>query len=406
MQSVRLHCPWCGSNRRADLNPWCQACGGTLTANVERPFRLPSSARSLGDFATLLPVGRRLITLHEGGTPLIPLTRARPSADVYVKAEWMNPTGSFKDRGAAVGVSAALELGAAGVVCASTGNNAAAVSAYAARGGLPCIVTLPDDTARGKVAQASAHGARVIAVEGDFSEAYRLAERIREKTGWANLTSTFLNPYLTAAHRTISYELALDLDGDIGSIIVPIGAGPMLVGILDGLRQLKGGILRRWPVLVGVQASGCAPIARAFAVGANEVEAWPDVATGIAQSLKDPLRSYPADGTRTLRAVREAGGQVVAVDDVEILQALDDLATLEGMGCEPAGAAPLAALRRIDTASPLPRPVVLIGSGHLLKDPERHPRAAADHAHVRSDVDVGAIAAGIQISRARSSDIL
>jgi threonine synthase len=387
LELSRLTCAWCGADRAPDLHPWCRACAGSLSVRIEQPVRLPTEVQSLADFAPMLPVGREFISLGEGGTPLLPVARVRPSGDVFMKAEWMNPTGSFKDRGAAVAISAALGLGTPGIVCASTGNNGAAVSAYAARAGLPCLITVPAGTARGKVVQTLAHGAALVSIEGDFSDAYGLAERCREATGWANLTSTFVNPYMTSAHATIAYEIAMQLDGRIGSIIVPIGAGPMLVGIIDGLRQLERiRALTMWPVVVGVQAAGCSPIARAYSIGADRVDPWPGAPSSLAQSLNDPLRGYPADGTRTLRAVRTAGGGVVAVEDDEILRALEDLTTLEGVGCEPAGAAPLAALRRLDAVALLPRPVVLIVSGHLLKDPERHPLAGTDYIRVDPNV--------------------
>ena len=379
LAATRLVCPWCGASRSPDLYPWCRRCRGSLSAEVDRPLDLPAVARSLWDFAPLLPAGPVAVSLGEGATPLLPLHTLFPGDEVYAKAEWMNPTGSFKDRGAAVAVSAALALGAEGVVCASTGNNGAAVSAYAARAGLPCIVTLPVGTPPGKIVQARAHGGMVVEIPGTFSDAYQLAERIQEADGrWANLTSTFANPYMTAAHATITYEVWAALDERVGTMIVPIGAGPMLVGILDGAdRLLHAERISRLPIPVGVQAAGCAPIARAYARGQSEVTAWEGDCSGIAGSINDPLRGYPADGTRTLRAVQQARGMIHAVSDAEIVQAMRDLGRVEGIACEPTAAAPLAAFRALERTNPLPRPVVLIVSGHVLKDPMSQPECLA-----------------------------
>jgi threonine synthase len=360
--------------RTPDLYPHCRECGGSLRAEVTADGAPDDNARTLWDFAALLPAGEKQISLGEGGTPLLKLERLFPRDNVYVKAEWTNPTGSFKDRGSAVAMSAALALGAEGVVCASTGNNAASVSAYAARAGLPCVVTLPRATPANKVVQAKAHGALVLEVEGNFSDAYREAERIQAASPrWANLTSTYLNPYMTAAHATILYESSAVL-GTIGSVILPIGAGPMLDGIMQGARRLHAGNrIAALPVPVGVQGAGCAPIAEAFAKGRDQVDAWTQPVTGIPGSINDPLRGYPEDGTRTLRVIREADGAAVAVTDDEIRRAMTDLGRFEGIAAEPASATPLAALRRLPD---LPRPVVLVISGHALKDPAAQPAAA------------------------------
>lgn len=362
--AFRLACVWCGLERPLDLRGTCVACGGTL--EIRGGGRVaPSRAISLWDFADVLPVPRR-VSLGEGATPLVRLETVGADDELYAKSEWRNPTGSFKDRGSVVAVSAAVELGARGVVCASTGNNAASVSAYAARAGLPCLVVLPAGTSPAKIFQARHHGATIVEVDGTFSDAYDVAAAIAAADErWPNLTSTFLNPYMTAAHATIAYELVGELGCLPGTVIVPIGAGPMLVGIRDGFRRIADGV---GPVLVGVQATGCAPIARAFDTGAEEVEAWSDDVVSCAGSINDPLVGYAADGTRTLRAIRESGGAAVAARDEEILAAHHDLGSNEGIDCEPAAAATLAALRLRDAVEELPRPVVLICSGHALKD--------------------------------------
>jgi threonine synthase len=379
---VRLVCAWCASERPADLDPWCAACGGSLRAV----------------FTPSTPADLVTVTLGEGRTPLLPIPRAG-GADVWAKAEWVNPTGSFKDRGSAVAMSAAVALGARGVVVASAGNNAASVSAYAARAGLPCVAVLPASTPRNKVIQALAHGATVARIVGDFSDAYAIAEIVRREAGWANLTSTYLQPYMTAAHGSIADETAAALDGVVGSIVVPVGAGPMLEGIVEGLERLvAGGSVVAMPLVVGVQASGCAPIAAAFARGDEAVTAWPGAPTSIASSINDPLRGYADDGTRTLRTLRRVGGMAVSVTDDAITDAMRDLGTHEGMAVEPAAATTLAALRALDPAKEIPRPVVLVLTGHVLKDPA-HAIASADDSPVLDAAGVLALVNGLDPAR-------
>lgn len=370
-----LDCFFCDARRPPDLDPFCHRCGGTLIAQTSRPFTVSASQAGMARYLANLPVGRRFVTLGEGHTPLIRLDRLFPGEDVYAKAEFVSVTGSFKDRGSAVAVSAACAMGAEGIVCASTGNNAASVSAYAARAGLPCIVTLPKGTPAAKVLQAKAHGAITVEVAGDFSDAYAMAERInRADRRWANLTSTYLNPYTTAAHATIMYELFEQL-GQVGSIFIPIGAGPMLDGIMSGARRLKAAnLIADLPVPVGVQAAGCAPIAEAFAKGAQTVEAWSGPVAGIAGSINDPLRGYPQDGTRTLTIIRDSRGMALQVADDDIRGAMRDLGSLEGIAAEPASATPLAALRALSVRN-LPKPIVLVVSGHALKDAGSQPGA-------------------------------
>jgi threonine synthase len=365
----RLVCAWCGVGRPADLDPWCAACGGSLRVDLGR--RRPIDLVTVG--------------LGEGGTPLLPIPRAG-GPGVLAKAEWVNPTGSFKDRGSAVAMSVAVALGAPGVIVASTGNNAASVSAYAARAGLPCVVLLPAATPRNKVIQAMAHGGIVVRIAGDFSDAYRIAELVRQAEGWVNMTSTYLQPWMTAAHGAIADEIAATLDAVVGSIVVPVGAGPMLEGVVEGFERLiEAGSAGGMPLVVGVQASGCAPIADAWARGDTEVAAWPGPPTSIASSINDPLRGYPADGTRTLRALRRVGGRAIAVDDEAISVAMRDLGTLEGMACEPAAAAALAALRALDRETAVPRPVVLVLTGHVLKDPVHAPAPVDDGSALDAD---------------------
>lgn len=393
-QVVLLECAWCGAQRAPDLDPWCGACGGSL--------RLATGPRAVGTPLDAVLAGIGPLSLGEGATPLLPLRRLYPGGTVLGKAEWMNPTGSFKDRGAAAAMGVASALGAPGVVVASTGNNAASVSAYAARAGLPCMVILPAATPRGKVVQALAHGATVVRHRGDFSDSYRLAESVRLEAGWANLTSTYLNPYMTTAHGAIAREILAAMGGELGTVLVPIGAGPMLEGIAVELDRARGGgLIGRLPLVIGVQAAGCAPIARAFDLNAEQVDEWPHPPVGIANSINDPLRGYSSDGTRTLGILRRHGGVAIAVTDTEIEAAMVDLGTMEGMAVEPAAAATLAAFRTLDARRLIRRPAVIVLSGHALKDPDHQPLANREDTAF-TDVDVVALARS-RVGRPRSA---
>jgi threonine synthase len=335
---------------------------------VELAGTASSPVRALADLSAVLPLPAAPVTLGEAGTPLLALDRVAPAGSLFGKAEWCNPTGSFKDRGAAVAMSWARRLGAERVVAASTGNNAASVAAYSARAGLPCALLVPHTTTDAKLAQAVAAAAEVLEVTGTFSDCHRLATALADTdAACANLTSTYASPFMTEAHKSIAYEVVDALGGAPGSIVIPLGAGPMLAGIIKGFEELlASGRVTRVPVPVGVQAAACAPIVSAFDAGAAEVTAWEGAVHTTAASIADPLVGYAHHGTRTLRLLRRHGGVAVAVDENAIVAALRDLGAGEGVVCEPAAASTLAAVRSLGH---LPSPCVLVLSGHGLKDP-------------------------------------
>jgi threonine synthase len=289
-----------------------------------------------------LPAAAR-ISLAEGGTPLLALRRAGAAVGVgtlYGKDEARNPTGTFKDRCMAVCASVARVAGAPGIVCASTGNAGASAAAYGACAGLPVLILVPAGTPPAKLAQAAVCGARVVAVEGTYSDAHALARALAHDLGWLNATTTFVCPHVVTGARTVAYEIAEDM-GAPDWVVVPIGAGPLLVGIHEGFADLVDrGLVARAPRLLAVQPSGCAPIARAFAEDAP-VRAWEAPAT-IASGLADPLAGYEHEGEITLRAIRASGGAAVAVDDARTIEAIRLLGAREGLFQEPAGAIALA----------------------------------------------------------------
>ena len=195
----------------------------------------------------------------------------RAGRRLLIKNEAQNPTASFKDRPVAVAATMARELGLEGLLCASTGNTAAAVAAYGARAGLPVRCLVPAGTPAAKLAQARAAGARVVLVNGTYSDAHALAARAAERFGWANLTSTYVNPYMLEGDKTLGLELWEQLGGRTPDwVVVPVGAGPLLAAVGKAWDELG----ERGPRLMGVQASGCAPIVRAFEAEAEHVSEW------------------------------------------------------------------------------------------------------------------------------------
>ena len=379
--ATALRCVSCEVRLALEPVYHCPQCGGIL--EVEYDYQAAAAltegvlSREPAWMNALLPLsaaGR--VSLGEGGTALLEapeLARELGLDRVLLKCEFNNPTGSFKDRPISIGVSKAIEFGRHGLVVASTGNAAASVAAYAARAGLPAVVLVPEDTSAEKVSQTLFYGARVVRVRGTFSASYQIALDLAQQRGFVNLSTTFLNPYTVEGNKQIAFELYTDLGGKTpDEIFVPVGAGPMLVGIANGYRDLRQlGRCRRVPGMIGVQAEGCCPIAEAYRQGAAEVTEEPHPRT-IAKGIGDGLCGYAADGTHTLNAIRSSGGYAVAVSDQEILDAQRMLARNQGLFVEPTGAAGLAGLRKARAAGTVSgATAVVILSGHGLKDAVR-----------------------------------
>ncbi|WBV43819.1 threonine synthase [Pseudoroseomonas cervicalis] len=371
---MELRCTACGEAHAPALLYACRRCGGILEVAGESGLAPPPAlSGSMWREAAHLPVTEpeAIVSLGEGETPLLRAPRLEASLPgfrgrIWLKDETRNPTGSFKDRLVSAGISKARELGARGVVCASSGNAGASVAAYAARAGMPAVIVVPAHTPQGKVTQIAAHGAVLLTVEGHYSRSYALAEKLAATQGLANLTTTFLNPWAVDGAKLAGLEIARQLGGRAPDhVLIPTGSGPLVQGVARGLAM--AGLSTR---LVAVQAEGCAPIARAWAAGEARVAAW-DAPRTIASGISDPLIGYEADGTLTLRLVRESGGCAIAVSDDALKQAMRALARLEGIYAEPTGASPVAALAPL-LARGLVAPeaeLVLMVTGHGFKDP-------------------------------------
>jgi threonine synthase len=306
-----------------------------------------------------------IVSLGEGGTPLLPAPRLseRLGLDVWLKWEGANPTGSFKDRGMTVAVSLAVGQGAQAVVCASTGNTAASAAAYAARAGLPALVLQPAGAvALGKLAQASALGARVLEVRGSFDDALAAARELAARGTHVLVNS--LNPYRLEGQKTAAFEIVEELETAPDALALPYGGGGNTCAYAKGFEEAGAGV----PRIVAVQASERAATAASAIRIAEPVHA-PDVEQALART----------------------GGSVVTVSDDAILEAWRILAHEEGLFCEPASAAGVAGLAAAGL-EPGSR-VVCVITGHGLKDPETAARVSPPPVTVDPDADSIAAAA-------------
>jgi threonine synthase len=303
------------------------------------------------------------LTLHEGGTPLLPAPRLAAWVGVdtlYLKVEGANPTGSFKDRGMVVAVAKAIEDGARAVLCASTGNTAASAAAYAARAGIRAVVLLPaGQVAAGKLAQAVAHGARVLAVRGNFDAALELARALAAEGEVALVNS--VNPHRIAGQQSAAFEIVEELGRAPDVLALPLGNGGNVTAYRAGfVRCLEAGLAARTPRMIGGQAAGAAP----FVLG-TPVQRPETIATAI--RIGRPATWEPARA-----ALRDSGGAALALPDATLLETYRQIARLEGVFCEPASAAGVAALRRAVEEGIVARDEasVCVLTGNGLKDPD------------------------------------
>jgi threonine synthase len=299
-----------------------------------------------------------VVSLHEGNTPLLPAPRLseRVGADVWLKTEGANPTGSFKDRGMTLAISKALEEGAKAVVCGSTGNTSASAAAYAARAGMTCVVLIPDGyIALGKLAQALVHGARVVQVRDNFDRALALVRQLAEVEPVTVVNS--INPYRIEGQKTGAFEV-VDVLGDAPDVhCMPVGNAGNITAYWKGYREYRDrGRTTGLPRMFGFQAAGAAPIVLGHPVQNPET-----VATAI--RIGNPASWYGASAAAT-----ESGGLIEAVTDEEILSAYRFLAREESVFCEPASAASVAGLLKFGV--PPGSRVVCVLTGHGLKDPD------------------------------------
>jgi len=309
-----------------------------------------------------LEPGDPVVTLNEGSTPLIeaPRLAERIGARAYLKFEGANPTGSFKDRGMTVAVSRAKGRGAEAVICASTGNTAASCAAYAARAGLRGAVIVPEGKiAIGKLAQALMHGARVVALQGNFDDALTIVREIAQKHPVELVNS--VNPHRIEGQKTGAFEIVEELGEMPGALAIPVGNAGNVTAYWRGFTEL-GEDTGSPPVLYGFQAEGAAPLVDGAPVANPET---------VASAIRI---GNPARWEEAMAAFTASRGRVAAVSDAQILDAYRWLADTEGVFCEPASAASVAGLLAhglpVLEGAAAPDSVVCVLTGHGLKDPD------------------------------------
>lgn len=351
-------CPRC-QNRFAlsQLLNLC-GCGSPLLVRYDLPTAktalakssLPGRISSLWRYRELLPLqdDANCVSLGEGFTPLLEakrLARELGLQCVWIKDEAQNPTGSFKDRGLSLAVSMAKELGIRKIAIPSAGNAGGSLSAYAARAGIEAYVFMPRDTPAANQIEVQQYGAKLTLVDGLINDCGKLIAENKAAEGWFDV-STLKEPYRVEGKKTMGYEIAEQLNWTLPDVIIyPTGGGTGLIGMWKAFGELEelGWIGTKRPRMVSVQASGCAPIVKAFNDGKETAEPWADAKT-IASGLRVP--QAVADFLM-LRAIRDSSGTALSVSDEEMLAEIPRVGRAEGVFFCPEGAACVAALRRL-----------------------------------------------------------
>jgi len=364
-----LRCIECGKEYDPTEVRYRCECGGLLEVlvdldKVENVF--DGKNITLWKYESFIPVEKR-VSLNEGGTPIYRLENLQTELgmkELYVKNEGANPTGSFKDRGMTVGVSKALELSMDKVICASTGNTSASLAAYAAKSSIKAYVLVPSGKiALGKLAQAIVYGAKVVPIRGNFDDALRVVVEASKELGVYMLNS--INPFRLEGQKTIAFEIFDQLGFVPDKVILPVGNAGNISAIWKGFKELyEAGFINKLPQMIGIQAEGASPLAKAWKERRDfkPLKKPETVATAI-------RIGNPANWPKAWRAVEESGGVLESVTDEEILKAQKMLASKEGIFVEPASASSLAGLMKLRNEIEEDESVVLITTGHGLKDP-------------------------------------
>ena len=372
-----LECTQCGKTYPHDqLSKISPCCNKVLFARYNLEQLKADKTRedwidrpsTMWRFAELMPVvnPENILTLGEGGTPLLEAKQLGAKlgmSKLLIKEEGLNPTGTFKARGISAAVSKAYELGVNGFTMPSAGNAAGAAAAYGARAGLPVKVFMPQDAPPANKKESFMAGSELNLVDGLISDAGRIAVTIAEEQNLFDL-STLKEPYRAEGKKTMGLEIAMQLDWKMpDTIIYPTGGGTGIIGMYKGFQELLelGWVSGTPPKFIAVQASGCQPIVKAFNEGKDTAEPWPN-ATTIADGLRVP---GPFADYLILQAIRETGGTALAVEDSDMVDAMYELATEEGIIACPEGAATLVGLKELLESGFISRAetVVLLNTG-------------------------------------------
>jgi threonine synthase len=360
MNVTHLECSNCGlTYEKGRLINLCHECGKPLlvrydleaAAQTLRRDTLRERETSLWRYREVLPIANweNMVSFGEGWTPLISAHRlaAKLSVEVnlYIKDEGQNPTQSFKARGMTAAISMAKELGVRKVAVPSAGNAAGALAAYAARAGMEAYIFMPADTPIANIIECEQTGAHVTLVDGLITDCGKIVADRKEAEGWFDI-STLKEPYRVEGKKTMGYELAEQLNWELSDMILyPTGGGTGLIGMWKAFDEMEqmGWIGSKRPRMVSVQSSRCAPIVRAFEKGDRFAEEFENAAT-VASGLRVPKA---IGDFLILDALRTSGGTAVAVTDVELIEAVKEIGSSEGIFAAPEGAACLPALRKL-----------------------------------------------------------
>lgn len=375
-----FRCVICGADYGLDEVQYvCPTCGPAGTLDVVYDYARISGERPSGGarsmwYRQLAPLSAeaKLPALNIGGTPLYDTPRLAGSLglkQLRVKDDGRNPTASFKDRASAMVVAHAAEIGTSTVATASTGNAAAALAGVcSAMPGVSATIFVPATAPEAKIAQLLVYGARVLLVEGTYDDAFDLCWDACEEFGWYN-RSTGINPFTTEGKKTVSFELAEQLDWQIpDAVIVSVGDGSIIGGVHKGFVDMLGlGWIDRMPRLIGIQAEGSSPLVYAWKHDLRAQDMQPVEAYTVADSISSGL---PRDRAKALRAVRQTDGAFISVTDDLILAAIPELAQGAGVFAEPAGAAAYAGLKQavLDGVVTSEDSVAVLVTGSGLKD--------------------------------------
>ncbi len=380
-----LECSRCRKTHDAERVQNLCDCGGPLlvrydlkaAARAVRPADLAGRVSSLWRYRELLPVRdpKNIITLGEGMTPLFPLPRLGAELglrDLWLKDEGLNPTASFKARGAATGVSRAKELGITALAMPTNGNAGGAWASYGARAGMSVTLVMPTDAPAMSVLEATAVGASAYMVRGQITDAGAIVGRSAKAHGWFE-AATLKEPYRIEGKKTMGYEIAEQFAWSLPDVILyPTGGGVGIIGIYKALLEMRElGWLPdnvRFPKLVAVQAEGCQPIVKAYREGKDVSEKWEGAST-VAQGIRVPKA---LGDFLVLQAVRETGGTCVAVPDADTMWGLERISRLEGAFICPEGAALVGAARMLlrDGWLDAGQRVLLLNTGAGIKYPD------------------------------------
>jgi len=380
MFMTHLECTACGLRHEWNrLQNLCTKCGKPLFATYgfaalckldwfnQSSFR--DREKSLWRWRELLPLpkGAEEVSLGEGGTPLLRAKSFADDVDLWIKDESLNPTQSFKARGMSVAVSMAKYLGAKKLAAPSAGNAGGALAAYAARAGLEAHIFMPRDTPRANIVECRELGAQVTLIDGLITDCGAEIGRRKEKENWFDL-STLKEPYRIEGKKTLGYEIAEQLNWKLPEVILyPTGGGTGLIGMWKAFDEMEklGWIDSKRPRMFSVQASGCAPIVRAFEAGKKFAAEFSNART-IASGLRVPKA---IGDFLMLEILRESKGGAVAIDDDEMIRTVREVGSKEGLFVAPESAACFAALKKLQASGKIDigERVVIFNTGSGIK---------------------------------------